>query len=482
MTITAEQVSIEYVGNGTLGPFPIPAAMWFQQDSDILVILTETATGIQTTLTLGADYTLTGAGDPTGGALTLQSAWGADRHFTIINNPDALQQVDLPITGKFPSTSVEQALDKLTRLVQRLRDRYNRTVRQPDGDDGAILALPARGSRKGKYLYFDAATGDPIAAAALTPGALIVSAYIETLLNDATALDARNTLGGVPIKSGAESISGDWAFQGQFSATGKILFGGITVPAQITANQNDYGLGAGGATCNGALLDSNSTYNITGLANPAVGRIISMHNRGSFILTFTNQDAASSANNRFEFGGANILLLPGETLVVQWMPVVNRWVNLSHKPRASTTITGLTSMADSAAVKAGASAAVAITPIALRGAFGLSELFVSAGQTISAAGALTLAHGFTGGHIPNLVRLVLVCTTAELGYAIGERLELPAGVANAANRGVSITCDATNVYVKFGSDAAPISIIRKDTGASAQITLANWVLGVFAWG
>jgi hypothetical protein len=61
---------------------------------------------------------------------------------------------------------------------------------------------------------------------ALTTGVLAVSSYIETLLNDATAAEARTTLGAVGL-TGNETIAGNKTFSGatNFSASAPTGFG-----------------------------------------------------------------------------------------------------------------------------------------------------------------------------------------------------------------------------------------------------------------
>ncbi len=78
---------------------------------------------------------------------------------------------------------------------------------------------------------------------------------------------------------------------------------GSLEPAQITANQNDYQLGANNNQRSMNLLDSDAAYNITGIdssfGRAQAGDRICLYNVGSFNITLTHQDAASTAANRF---------------------------------------------------------------------------------------------------------------------------------------------------------------------------------------
>ena len=92
MTIASETNRIAYTGAGTTGPFSIP--FYFLANADLKVVKTTIATGAETVLTLTTDYTLTGAGEPSGGALTLIASIPSSYKLTIIRDPDLLQGTD----------------------------------------------------------------------------------------------------------------------------------------------------------------------------------------------------------------------------------------------------------------------------------------------------------------------------------------------------------------------------------------------------
>jgi hypothetical protein len=87
----------------------------------------------------------------------------------------------------------------------------------------------------------------------------------------------------------------------------------------------------------------------------------------------------------------------------------------------------------------------------------------------------TQAHGL--GAAPTLVRAYLECLTAQYGYSIGDRLEIPLTAINGGgmggtDTGITISSDATNCDIITGPNAP--YIIRQDTHAVSQITAANW--------
>lgn len=157
MTIASQQGRQGYAGNGVTTEFPVPFK--FFEDTDLLVIR-QSALGIDSTLTPNVDYTLTGAGDELGGALTMGSAPGAGEALNIILDPARLQNTDYVSNDAFPAESHERALDRLTQQNIRTRDIVERTLRQPDGDFEQLDPLPGRSVRASKFLVFDA-DGNP---------------------------------------------------------------------------------------------------------------------------------------------------------------------------------------------------------------------------------------------------------------------------------------------------------------------------------
>ncbi|HBR6841001.1 TPA: hypothetical protein L9204_005061, partial [Klebsiella pneumoniae] len=120
MMVENDTSSVEYTLSTSTGPFDIP--FYFIENGHISAWLyTENSDGSydETTLTLDTDYTLTGAGDSDGGTLTLTETHDG-AILLIARSPDATQQTSYVATGKFPATSHERALDKLTMLIQQI--------------------------------------------------------------------------------------------------------------------------------------------------------------------------------------------------------------------------------------------------------------------------------------------------------------------------------------------------------------------------
>jgi hypothetical protein len=131
MTVASEDTRVSYTGAGTTGPFTVP--YYFLDDGHLKVIKTTIADGSEQTLTLNSDYTVAGAGVPAGGSVTTAAAVTSAYTLTILRDPDSLQLVSYPPNDPFPAETHEGALDKLTMIIQRLKDLAARSFTMSDG-------------------------------------------------------------------------------------------------------------------------------------------------------------------------------------------------------------------------------------------------------------------------------------------------------------------------------------------------------------
>jgi len=102
---------------------------------------------------------------------------------------------------------------------------------------------------------------------------------------------------------------------------------GDIMPAQITANQNNYNP-PGLALASRISLSSDASRNITGLAGGADGRVMILINAGANAIVLMNADSGSSAANRFDFSG-DVTLAAKQAAVIQWDLADSRWKLLS---------------------------------------------------------------------------------------------------------------------------------------------------------
>lgn len=158
MTVASTTTKVSYSGNGTTTVFTVP--FYFLAAADLRVILRSGAT--ETVQTLTTQYTVTGAGVPSGGTVTMLAAPASGTTLTILRNVSPTQETDLLPNDRLPAESLETALDKATMLIQQLDEVADRALQYPASDAAVSPTLPAASARASKFLSFDA-SGNPVA-------------------------------------------------------------------------------------------------------------------------------------------------------------------------------------------------------------------------------------------------------------------------------------------------------------------------------
>lgn len=105
----------------------------------------------------------------------------------------------------------------------------------------------------------------------------------------------------------------------------------ILAPAQIVASTNDYNP-SGMKHAAALVITTDASRDITGLVPTTVtdatdGREITIYNAGSFNAVLKDQNASSSAANRFDLGGADVTLQPKNSVTLRYRTTgaLNRW-------------------------------------------------------------------------------------------------------------------------------------------------------------
>ena len=199
----------DYTGNGstTVYNFTFPVLKESNRADNkqysIKVIITENA--IDTVKTETTDYTVTLNEDTRLGTITFGTAPTATQKITFVSDVDVSQATDYNNigTGAFPADSHEKALDKLTILLRQLLEKESRAISLPESSDLSNINIPVSSQNANKALVVNNA-GDNIEVKNLADiGAIAVTDFIKTLIDDQTSEEARTTLD-VYSKSEAE--------------------------------------------------------------------------------------------------------------------------------------------------------------------------------------------------------------------------------------------------------------------------------------
>jgi len=189
MTVSTQTSKSQYTGNGVTTAFT--GSFRILDQTHITVILTDTS-GVDTTQALTTNYTVSGVGGATF-TVTFLVAPANGYGVTIARNVPLTQGLDLVLNDEFPSTEMENSLDKATMIDQQLKESQDRSLKVPISDAaGLSTTLPTASQRASKFMSFDA-SGQPTVAAGAT--GVPVSAFMANVLDDLTAAAARTTLG-----------------------------------------------------------------------------------------------------------------------------------------------------------------------------------------------------------------------------------------------------------------------------------------------
>jgi hypothetical protein len=362
MTVNANELARkEYTGNGSTTIFSYDFKIFL--DTHIEVYL---AGVLQT---LGTHYTVAGVGEAAGGVVTFVTAPGNGVSVVLLLAETSDQATDYIELSEFPAKAHEDALDKLTLLVQQTREALRRGLKfaktslkrdynVPDPVADKVLGWNADATALVNKDLVSVSTDAVLSnatpqdvAATGTPGtSLDVSRQdhrhklgILTTLGDLIVRDgsgparlgvgAEGTflkiVGGVPAYgAGSGALTDhDHSVVGQGGPDvvvgEKFALKGDISPAQITTNQNDYNP-AGLADASTLRINSDAARTITGLAGGEDGRLMIVHNVGAFGIMLSHEDGGSTAANRFSVG-ANYTIPANKAVVLQYDSTSSRW-------------------------------------------------------------------------------------------------------------------------------------------------------------
>ena len=117
---------------GTGAPMAYPFGFKLFSEADVRVVVLDVPTNVETDATLGVDYTVTLNPDQesTPGG-TVNCTLAATKKVTLIGDVSIEQPTDLPDGGAYRAQQVENALDRLTILMQQLKEIIDRCAKVP---------------------------------------------------------------------------------------------------------------------------------------------------------------------------------------------------------------------------------------------------------------------------------------------------------------------------------------------------------------
>lgn len=130
-----------YAGDGLTVNFSYPIR--FDADDELVVVL-RSAGGVDTTQTLGSDYTVAGEGTASG-SVTFLTAPASGVTVLIYRATEETQVVDLEDAARNPAEAVELQLDRTVRMIQDHKALLSRSVVMRPGSQGVVFPEPSDG-------------------------------------------------------------------------------------------------------------------------------------------------------------------------------------------------------------------------------------------------------------------------------------------------------------------------------------------------
>jgi len=128
MTVSSTTVKNSYSGNGSTTVFAYTFKIF--ADSDLQVII-RSSTGTETTKTITTHYTVSGAGDASGGNVTFTSGNTPASGETVVirRAVPQTQAIDYIANDPFPAETHEEGLDRATMTTQQVQEELDRSIK-----------------------------------------------------------------------------------------------------------------------------------------------------------------------------------------------------------------------------------------------------------------------------------------------------------------------------------------------------------------
>ena len=217
MTVSATTPLKTFTGDGTTVAFPLDFT--FDAAADLTVIEKVLATGAETVKTLTTDYTVAG-GSGAVGTVTAVTAPPATVSWTIVRLTAITQETSYPEGEPFPAASHENAMDKLTRIVQEVdaagastfrwaatATTFGSPIEFPDlpGDVAMVVPTVTVSGAAGGWI----GTGDVAAIAAIVDDVTVVAGIASDVTDAAGIKDDISATAG--IKDDISAVAADAA-------------------------------------------------------------------------------------------------------------------------------------------------------------------------------------------------------------------------------------------------------------------------------
>jgi hypothetical protein len=287
---------VVYAASGT-GPY----AFTFEilDETDIAVYKASTL------LTLTTDYTVTVNADGTGEVDLVATA--GTSNITIVGAKNIQRTTDFTTGGDLFADALNDELDNQTIFIQQVAETAERGLKAPVTDPTDIaMTLPAKASRAGKTLAFDA-NGNPVVGEDIGnwrgDWASGTSYTVRDLVKDASNYNvyrcntAHTASGTTPISSNADSAKWDLVIDAEYAADQADAAAASAVEAQTAeTNAETAETNAETAATNAANSASAASTSATNASNSATSAATSATNSANSATASASSASAASTS------------------------------------------------------------------------------------------------------------------------------------------------------------------------------------------
>ena len=184
MTVASEVLGRkEYTGNGSLTTYAYDFLIFATSDLEVYL------NGVRQTLT--THYSVTGAGTDSGGNVVFDTAPAASVAILILSSIPLTQTTNLVANVALAAETLEDNLDKLTRIAQQLKETDGRAIKFSKSSLFENVDIPDPTANY--FLRWNAAA--TALENVVTAGSVVITPFMETVITSAaTALAARRLL------------------------------------------------------------------------------------------------------------------------------------------------------------------------------------------------------------------------------------------------------------------------------------------------
>lgn len=303
MSISSTTSRNDYIGNASTATYAYSFRILSQDD--LLVTRAVISTGVETTLTISTDYTVSGVGDASGGTITLTAGnLPATQRLTIRRSRSLKQETDIRNQGEFFPETHEDAFDSVVMQNQTQQNQIDRSVKLPETVTGFSTNLPAGlagavsrtlvTNASGTAFEVGPSAGD-VSGAAASAAAAAASATAA----DASATAASGSASAAAASASAASTSASNAATSETNASNSAAASAASANNVLALAEyaNDAAYVSANNTAEASDIYYNTTSNVIRYFNgTSWGSLVD--ETSAQVLTNKDYDGGTAANNR----------------------------------------------------------------------------------------------------------------------------------------------------------------------------------------